>query len=95
MLRIDLRNYMTFKVVNHLNLIGTTKTFTTPNSKLYMEESLTILKTICDKCINIMNKNSEIYGACRHKTTFHRFFLSTDDPVLMGERVRLLKVFQI
>ena len=42
-----------------------------------------------------MNKNSEIYGAYRHKTTFHRFFLSTDDPVLTVERVRLLNGFQI
>ena len=28
-----------------------------------------------------MNKNSEIYGARRHKTTFRQFFLITDDPV--------------
>ena len=49
-----------------------------------MEERLTILKKLRDKRVTIINKNSEIYGACRHKTTFHRFFLRTDDPVFNG-----------
>ena len=79
--RTGLRKYMTFKVVNHLNPIRAMKTFTKPNCNLCMEERLTILKNICDKRVTIMNKNSEIYGACRHKTTFSRFCLSTDDPV--------------
>ena len=39
----DLRKYMTFKVVKHLNPIGALKTFTKPNCNLYMEERLTIL----------------------------------------------------
>ena len=73
---------MTFKVVKQLNPIGAMKTFTKPNCNLCMEEYLTILKKLRDKCVTIMNKNSETYGACRHKTCFHRFFLSTDDPVL-------------
>ena len=34
-----------------------------------------------DKRVMVMNKNSEIYLAFRHKKTFHQFFLSTDDPV--------------
>ena len=54
-----------------------------------------ILKKLREKCVTIMNKNSEIYGACQHKTCFHRFCLSTDDPYLMGERVRPLNGFQI
>ena len=37
-----------------------------------------------DKRVTVMNKNSEIYGACRHKTTFCQFFLRTDDPVFNG-----------
>ena len=40
-----------------------------------------ILKKIRGKYGTVKNKNSEIYGAWRHKTTFHKFFLSTDDPV--------------
>ena len=32
----------------------------------------------CDG-FRVRYKNLEIYGACQHKTTFRRFFLSTDD----------------
>ena len=38
-----------------------------------------------------MNKNSEIYGACRHKTTFRQFCLSTDDPVFNGWKGQAVK----
>ena len=74
----DLRKYMTFKVVKQINLIGTMKTFTKPNYNLCMQERLTILKKLRDKHVTVMNINSEIYGACRHGTTFHLFCLSTD-----------------
>ena len=80
--RKDLRKYMMFKVVKQLNHIGAMKTFTKPNCNLCMEERLTILKKLRDKRVTIMNKNSEIYGACRHNTCFHIFCLSTDDLVL-------------
>ena len=80
----DVRKYMTFKVVKQLNAIGAMKTFTKPNCNLCMQESSTILKKICEKRVTVNNKNSEIYGACRHKTTFHKFFLSTDDTVFNG-----------
>ena len=84
---------MTFKVVKQLYPIGAMKTFTKPKCNICMQERLTILKKRRYKYVTIMNKNSEIYGACRHKMTFHQFFLSTDDPFLTGERVRPLKVF--
>ena len=84
MSRTNLRNYMTFKIVKQLNTIGTMNTFMKPNCKLCMEERLTILKKLRDKHVTIMNKNSDIYEACRHKTCFHRFCLSTDDPILNG-----------
>ena len=32
------------------------------------------------KRVTMKNKNLEINGACWHKTTFHPFCLSTDDP---------------
>ena len=76
--RKDLRKYMTFKVVTQLNPIGAMKTFTKPNCNICMEERLTILKKLRDKRVTIMNENSEIYGACQHKTCFHRFYISTD-----------------
>ena len=75
---------MTFKVLKQLNPIGAMKTFMKPNCNLCMQERLTILKNIRDKRVTVMNKNSDIYGACRHKTTFHQFCLITDDPVFNG-----------
>ena len=67
----DLRKYTTFKVVKQLNLIGVMKKITKPNCNLFMQERLPILKNLRDKRVTVMNKNLEIYGACRHKTTFH------------------------
>ena len=79
--RTDLRKYMTFKLVQQLNPIGAMKIFTKPNCNLCMDERIMILKKLRDKRIKIMSKISEIYGACRQKTTFHQFCLFTDDPV--------------
>ena len=81
---IELRKCMTFKVLKQLNPIGAMKKFTKPNCNLCMQERLTILKMIRDKRVTVMNKNSEIYGACRDKTCVHRFCLSTNDPVFNG-----------
>ena len=83
-IRKYVRKFMTFKVLKQLNPIGAMKIFTTPNCNLCMQERLTIMKKLRDKHVILMNKNSEIYGACRHKTTFRWFCLSTDDPVLNG-----------
>ena len=80
----DVPKYMTFKVVRHTDLIGAMKTFTKPNCNICMQERLTVIKKLRDKCVTVMNKNSEIYEDFRHKTTFRRFFLSTDDPVFNG-----------
>ena len=68
--RTDLHKYMTFKLVKQINPIGAMKTFTKPNCNLCMEKHLTTLKNLREKRVTIMNKNSEIYGACRHKTFF-------------------------
>ena len=75
---------MMFKVLKQRNPIGAMKTFTKPSSNLCMEERLKILKRLRDKRVTIMKNNSDIYGACHHKTNFRRFFLSTDDPVFNG-----------
>ena len=83
-LRTELCKCMTFKVINQLNPIGAMKKITKPNFNLCMQEHLTILKMLRDKRVTVMNKNLEIYGACRHKTCFHRFCLSTDDTVFNG-----------
>ena len=82
--RTELRKFMAFRVIKQLNLIGAMKTFTKPNCNLCMQERLTILIMLPDKRVTLMKKHLEIYGACRHKTNFHRFCLSTDDPVFNG-----------
>ena len=38
-------------------------------------------KNLHDKHVTVMDNNSEIYGACWHKATFHKSYLSTDNPV--------------
>ena len=62
-------------------MIDAMKIFTKPNFKLCMEERLTILKNLCDKRVTVKNNNSEIYGACRQKTSFRQFFLIADDSI--------------
>ena len=37
-----------------------------------------------EKRVTVTNNNSKIYGACWHKTTFHQFYLNTDDLVFNG-----------
>ena len=77
--RTDLYKYMTFKVANQLKPTGTMKTFMKPNCKY--RGTFNDPKKLHDKRVTVMNENSEIYKACQHKTTFHMFFLCTDDPV--------------
>ena len=52
-----------------------------PNCNIFIEEYLTIIKKVHDKCVTLMNRDSEIYVAWHHKRTFYRFYLITDDPV--------------
>ena len=92
--RTDLRKCMTLKVVRHINLIGEMKTFTKPNYNLFMEKRLTNLKNVCEKCVTVMNKNPEIYGACHNKIIFRQFFLSTQDPVLKVKEIGRTKSFK-
>jgi hypothetical protein len=57
------------------------------NCSLCMRERIEILHTICQEEWKIIIHCNEIYGACRHKTRFHRFLkehtnvknTSTDD----------------
>ena len=71
--RIDLGQYMTFKLVKQIIQIGAMKTFTKLNCNICKKERLTILKKLCDKRVTIKNKNSEIYKACRKKRIFVNF----------------------
>ena len=73
---------MVFEVVKQFNHFEAMKTFAKPNCNLCMGERLMILKQLRDKHVTLVNKNSEIYGACQHKTTFHPLRLSTDYPFI-------------
>jgi hypothetical protein len=63
------------------------KSFGKLNCSLCMQESIEILRTIRQEEWKIINHCNEIYGACQHKTRFHRFLkehtnaknTSTDD----------------
>ena len=68
---MDLRKYVMNNVIKQINTIGGMKSFTKPKCNLCTEEYLTILKKLRDKRVTLMNRNPEIYGACRHKTTFY------------------------
>ena len=49
-----------------------------------MKERVLILKHSREKPHVIINSNSEFYGACRHKSRFHRY-ATTTSPVLMTD----------
>ena len=78
---MDLHECMAFKEEHTINLIEEMKSFMKPNPNLFTGWKLTMLKKLCDKNVTLMNKNSDIYRACRNKTSFRRFFLNTHDPV--------------
>ena len=65
---------MKFKVLNQLNLIGAMKAFTKPNCNLCMEERLTILKELCEKCVTDMNNNLEICRPVNKKQLSINFY---------------------
>jgi hypothetical protein len=55
------------------NPLSCVKTFGTKACKLCAREKLAILKTSRKNPDKLINKNFEIYGACRHNPKFHRF----------------------
>ena len=50
-----------------------------------MKERLFILEKHRNNPNNLINKNSEIYGSCRHKPCFHRLTSSTDEATRQKE----------
>ena len=70
---------MKFKVVKHINPIGSIKSLTKTNFNLCMGECLTIFKCIRDKNVTLMNKNRKYTGPA--ETTLHQFCLSTDETI--------------
>ena len=52
-----LRKCMSFKLAKQINPFGAITLFTKPNNNLFIEERLTILKNLRDKCVTV-KKNS-------------------------------------
>ena len=71
--RQELRALMSFKVLNSSNPILAKKTIGTNQSKLCTDEKIRILKNSKNSGTNLINKCFKVYGACRHRTKFHRF----------------------
>jgi hypothetical protein len=83
----DLRKIMKYEILWQANPISAMKTFGKLNCALCMRERVEILRAHQQNELALINYNLEIFGACRHKTKFHRFLkeagsvksTSTDD----------------
>ena len=68
------------------NPISIMRSFGKLNCGLCMKERIKILHLSRNDPGKLINSNSEIYGACRHKTKFHRYYTnlqtSTDEAVI-------------
>jgi hypothetical protein len=69
----ELHKMMKVKIIWQGNVISCMKSFGKLNCSLCMRERIEILHTIHQEEWKIKNHCNEIYGACRHKTRFHRF----------------------
>jgi GIY-YIG catalytic domain len=68
-----LRNMMTCSIIWQANPHSALRSFGTPNCILCSRERLEIVKLQRYKPDLLINSCTEIYGACRHKTRFHRY----------------------
>ena len=88
----QIRDIMDIDVIWKGNPISCVKSFGKVNCSLCMKERLAILRASRneDEKKKMINANSELYGACRHKPKFHRFTTynsSADDGRTSPERV--------
>ena len=85
-----IRNMSTFHIIWQGNPLSTVKTFGTPHCILCQQERLNIFKWRKTKPSKIINTCNELYGACRHKSRFHRLSSSqksSTDESFMDEKV--------
>jgi hypothetical protein len=75
----ELCKMMKVKIVWQGNAISCMKPFGKLNCSLCMQERIEILHTICQEEWKIINHCNKIYGACWHKTRFHRFLKEHTD----------------
>ena len=89
-----LRNSYTSKILWQGNSIGAVKTFGTNHCMLCNQELLHIFNRSRENPSQLINSCNEMFGACRHKTRFHRQTKvepGTDDST-MEEKVTPTKV---
>ena len=85
----QLRRIMKYQILWQANPISCMKTFGKLNCTLCMQERVEILQAHQQEKTKLINSKMEIFGACHHKTKFHRFLkenrmlnsTSTDDGV--------------
>ena len=77
----QLRENIEFDILWQGNPLSCVKTFKTPKCRICTMERMYILKL--GKTEKLVNRRSEIYGACKQNPKLHRF--NTDDPP--GEKV--------
>ena len=83
----DVRKITKVSILWQGNPISCMKNFGKVNCKLCMMERLEILRAVRNDKLNngekLINSSHEIYGACRHKSKFHRYRIiynsSTDE----------------
>jgi len=86
--RSDVREITKTEVLWQGNAISYMKLFGRLSCLLCMKERLEIIKMAKEEPENLINSRGEIYGACRHKTKFHRYMrqtTSTDNGVTQKE----------
>ena len=85
----DIRAIIEVDILWKGNPINHMKKFGTINCGLCMRERLAILSAMRKDRLNntklLINTSGELYGACRHRTRFHRFLknVTPPPPVLM------------
>ena len=68
----DVKPMLDVKVLKRMNPIESSKYFGFDRCQLCMEERIEIASLMLIKGLaKMINKNAEIYGACRHKAKFH------------------------
>ena len=87
----DIRAMVKMDIIWQGDPISCMKTFGTNSCKLCMKERLEILHRHRADPSSIINSNNEIYGACRHKTKFHRYIMDSRDHCSSTDEGRIPK----
>ena len=77
----DVRELIEVEILWQGSPIKCMRSFGKKTCRLCMEEKLEILKRNKKNPALLINSKGEVYGACRHKTKFHRFEVTMNKPV--------------